>query len=140
MKESNEDNARVIHNHFEAGSQTQVIQGHISGAIFAMPGATVNQYTTASQSATEAEPAPEQPADAEALQHLLPLFYGERKAAADFLKAIAGAKDKQITQLVNKLVAENILSQASCHRDLWQILSRYGLYHATESNWNMQVK
>lgn len=133
-----EDDARVIHNHFEAGCQPQIIQGNIHGAIFAMPGATVNQYATPSQPEDDAKA--EQPADAEALQQLLPLFYGDRKAAADFLKAIAGAKDKQITQLVNRLVSDGILSQASCHRDLWTILSRFGLYHATESNWNMQVK
>lgn len=36
-----------VHNHYEAGSNCQVFNGPVSGAIFAMPGSTVNQYGAA---------------------------------------------------------------------------------------------
>ena len=42
--EDKKQEAREIHNHFAEGSNPQVFNGPISGAIFAMPGSTVNQY------------------------------------------------------------------------------------------------
>ncbi len=135
-----EEENKQIHNHFEAGSQPQIFQGNISGAIFAMPGAVVNQYATP---VTEPQIAAEPPSaltDAEVLDKLLPLFYSNRAIAQQFLESIHNAKGTQITELVNNLVKERKLSSLSCHRDLWKILYDHGLYHATESNWNRQIQ
>lgn len=135
-----EEENKQIHNHFEAGSQPQIFQGNISGAIFAMPGAVVNQYATP---VTEPQIAAEPPSaltDAEVLDKLLPLFYSNRAIAQQFLESIHNAKGPQITELVNNLVKERKLSSLSCHRDLWKILYDHGLYHATESNWNRQIR
>ena len=38
------DNQKNVVNNFEAGSNCQVFNGNISGCVFAMPGATVNQH------------------------------------------------------------------------------------------------
>ena len=134
-----EEENKQIHNHFEAGSQPQIFQGNISGAIFAMPGAVVNQYATpVTEPQVAAEPQPTLP-DAEVLDKLLPLFYSNRAIAQQFLESIRNAKGTQITELVNNLVKERKLSSLSCHRDLWKILYDHGLYHATESNWNRQI-
>ena len=135
-----EEENKQIHNHFEAGSQPQIFQGNISGAIFAMPGAVVNQYATpVTEPQGAAEPQPTLP-DAEVLDKLLPLFYSNRAIAQQFLESIRNAKGTQITELVNNLVKERKLSSLSCHRDLWKILYDHGLYHATESNWNRQIQ
>ena len=137
-----EEENKQIHNHFEAGSQPQIFQGNISGAIFAMPGAVVNQY--AAPVKAEVTPPIEEShpslSDAEVLDKLLPLFYSNRAIAQQFLESIHNAKGPQITELVNNLVKERKLSSLSCHRDLWKILYDHGLYHATESNWNRQIR
>lgn len=41
-----------IHNHYEEGANCQVFNGPITGAIFAMPGSTVNQYAHDGNKAT----------------------------------------------------------------------------------------
>lgn len=68
-------------------------------------------------------------------------FWGDEEQAARFYGAIKGGmKNVEITAMVNRLVEERIVSEGSCHRDLWTILHNHGLYTASESNWNMQVK
>lgn len=139
------DNHKFIHNHFETGSQPQIIQGHISGAIFAMSGAIVNQYTTSppdqpTEEPAVVEPTPDVSPTDEVLQQLTPIFYGDSQEAAHFLRAIKGAKGMQVTDLVNQLVKANKISALSCHRDLWRVLNGHGLYRASESNWNQQVR
>lgn len=68
-------------------------------------------------------------------------FWGDEEQAARFYGAIKGGmKNAEITAMVNRLVEERIISEGTCHRDLWTILHNHGLYTASESNWNMQVK
>lgn len=52
------DNQKNVVNNFEAGSNCQVFNGNISGCVFAMPGATVNQHVPEPQ-------APDAPQDDE---------------------------------------------------------------------------
>lgn len=74
------------------------------------------------------------------VSQLKPIFFGIEEDAKEFLARIKGMKPKQITDLVNQLVANHKISKLSCHRDLWTILHNHKIYTATESNWNMQVK
>lgn len=74
------------------------------------------------------------------LVQLLPMFYGSEDNAKAFLGSIQGMKGKQITDMVNMLIAEKKLSELSCHRDLYTVLHDAGIYDKSESNWNMQVK
>lgn len=70
---------------------------------------------------------------------LTPIFYGDGEEAAKFVSSIRGMKDKQITDLVARLVDERKISDKSYNRDLYKVLSGHGLYGASESNWNTQV-
>ena len=132
MEERNRE-AREVHNHFEAGANCQVFNGPISGAVFAMPGSTVNQYTHETKAA-------ETNADEGLAATLAPLFYGDAEAASTFLENIRGAKPTQVTALVNQWVEAKKISALSCHRDLWSALHGAGLYAPSESNWNQQVR
>lgn len=67
-------------------------------------------------------------------------FWGDEEEATKFLHCVQNMKAKEITQFVNKLVAERKISDQSCKRPLWKILNKHKLYMATESNWNTQVK
>ena len=74
------------------------------------------------------------------LAQLLPMFYGSEDNAKEFLGSIRGMKGKQITDMVNMMIAEKKLSELSCHRDLYTVLHDAGIYDKSESNWNMQVR
>ena len=71
---------------------------------------------------------------------LAPIFFGDVAAAGNFLRTIRQAKPTQITALVRELVKTNVISEMSCHRDLWSILHAAGLYSPSESNWNQQLR
>ena len=73
------------------------------------------------------------------VDQLKPMFYGSEEEAKAFLECIQGMKPKQITDKVNQLVSERIISDVSRHRELWRVLHDCGLYKRTESNWNQQV-
>ena len=74
------------------------------------------------------------------LVQLQPMFYGSEDNAKTFLGSIQGMKGKQITDMVNMMIAEKKLSELSCHRDLYMVLHDAGIYDKSESNWNMQVR
>ena len=74
------------------------------------------------------------------LEQLKPIFFGNEEEARAFLLKVQDMKAVQITSLVNALVVENKISKMSCHRDLFSVLSKSGIYDKTESNWNQQVK
>lgn len=74
------------------------------------------------------------------LVQLQPMFYGSEDNAKTFLGSIQGMKGKQITDMVNMMIAEKKLSELSCHRDLYTVLHDAGIYDKSESNWNMQVR
>ena len=74
------------------------------------------------------------------LTKLSPIFYGSVDNAKLFISSIQDMKGKQITDMVNQLIAEKKLSKLSCHRGLYTVLHDAGIYDKSESNWNMQVK
>lgn len=76
----------------------------------------------------------------EVAERLLPIFYNDKAAVRDFLSTCLRMKSTQITDVVNRLVKERVISDRSKGRDLWQVLHDYGIYDKTESNWNMRVK
>lgn len=76
----------------------------------------------------------------EIIGELKTVFWGDEEEATKFLRSIQNMKDKEITQLVRKLVDERKISDKSCNRPLWTILNKHKLYSATESNWNSQLK
>lgn len=73
------------------------------------------------------------------VEELCPIFYEDKKQARAFLQRIKGMKNTDITRLVNQLVEQGVISDLSCHRDLWKVLHNNGLYTPTETNWNAQV-
>lgn len=70
---------------------------------------------------------------------LKPIFFGDEEEVNRFLLDIQGMKSKQITDRVNLLVKDNVISDLSRKRDLWKVLHDFGLYDKSESNWNSQV-
>lgn len=76
----------------------------------------------------------------EVIDKLKPIFFGQEENAKDFLLSIQGMKPILITQKVNQLVKERIISELSCKRELWKVLHDNDLYTPSESNWNQQVK
>ena len=76
----------------------------------------------------------------EIVDKLKPIFYGDEENAKEFLMSIKGMKPTLITQKVNQLVKDKVISDISCKRDLWKVLHECGLYDKSESNWNQQVK
>ena len=75
----------------------------------------------------------------EIVAKLKPIFYNDETEASSFLSEIQGMKAKQITDRVNKLVRQRVISEMSRKRELWLVLHDYGLYDKSESNWNSQV-
>ena len=76
----------------------------------------------------------------EIVAKLNPIFYNDETETSSFLSEIQGMKPKQITDRVNQLVRERIISEMSRKRELWSVLHDYGLYEKSESNWNSQVE
>lgn len=94
----------------------------------------VVETETVEAEVAETEPVEELPAG------LAECFFGIRKNALDFYYKIKdGKKGTYITKLVSNLVNRHIISEESCHRVLYNILKRNGLYKHTEANWNQQV-
>ena len=77
----------------------------------------------------------------ELIEKLKPLFYNNEENVKLFLKEINGMKDKDITDLVNKWVADKRISDYGNSRkgDLWSILSDAGLYTKSRQNWCRRV-
>ena len=75
----------------------------------------------------------------EIVAKLNPIFYNDETEASSFLSEIQGMKAKQITDRVNQLVRQRVISEMSRKRELWIVLHEYGLYEKSESNWNSQV-
>lgn len=140
-----EDNkqSKIIHNHFEEGSNCQVFNGSISGCIFAMPGSNVYQQippTNNEKKEDEDISDNEDEEDKKIINELTPCFYSNRQEAESFLKKITSMEPKDITGLVKELVKSKIISELSSRRPLWTILNKYGLYNRSEANWNSRIK
>ena len=72
---------------------------------------------------------------------LKPIFYNNEDNVRRFIKEIRGMKDKDITDLVNAWVKEQLISDYGNSRkgELWQILNDAGLYKKSRQNWNRRV-
>ncbi|MDO4819312.1 MAG: hypothetical protein Q3994_02920 [Prevotella sp.] len=128
---------KIIHNHFEAGSNCQIFQAQsITGNVFAMPGATVCQNATEATPTSDKETADGADAmTADLVNRLKTVFYNDEKEAVDFLKKITGLRDTDIVALVARLVEERKISDVSCRKPLWRILHDAGIYKAGDKNW-----
>ncbi|MBE6283533.1 MAG: hypothetical protein E7098_04235 [Mediterranea massiliensis] len=114
-----------ITNNFQPGAIVNNGQMNVGGG-------TINVYQDGKVVQTSAEDEP-------LVAALTPIFYGYPDEAARFLDAIKGAKPTQITAMVEQLVKERKISDASCHKPLWQLLHDAGLYPLTLQNWNNQI-
>lgn len=73
------------------------------------------------------------------LEELTPFFYGDEAEAKHFMQMIRGMRGQDITQLVNRLLRENKLSDRSYLKPLWMVLNRHGLYKNAYSTWAANV-
>lgn len=78
--------------------------------------------------------------DKKIINELTSCFYSNRQEAEIFLIKIRSMKTTDITNLVKQLISSKKISDISCHRKLYSILNKYGLYDKSESNWNSRIK
>ncbi len=78
--------------------------------------------------------------DSPLLQSLLPFFWNDKDAAADFIMKVSNAKNTDITTLVAKLVKNKVISDLSCYKPLWEVLNGAGIYKAGLTNWNTMIR
>ena len=133
---------------YQTNENCQVFNGPISGCVFAMPGATVNQSTVQQVSATKEENEGEveheeqdEEDDADLVENLKPIFYNKEDDVRAFLKEISGMKPGDITDLVNRWVKDKRISDYGYSRKgvLWEILHEAGLYTKSRQNWCKRV-
>ena len=74
------------------------------------------------------------------LEDLLPFFWGDEAEVRKFLRKVEGAKAVDVVAEVNRLLAERKVSDKSCHKPLWEVLNKHGLYPRNLSNWNTQIQ
>lgn len=79
--------------------------------------------------------------DSDLVDRLVVMFDGAeaRDNARQFLKDIEGMKNSQITKLVSVLVKAKKINRERCHKELWEILVKEGLYSCSLSNWNSRI-
>lgn len=133
---------------YQTNENCQVFNGPISGCVFAMPGATVNQSPVQQVSATKEENEGEveheeqdEEDDADLVENLKPIFYNKEDDVRAFLKEISGMKPGDITDLVNRWVKDKRISDYGYSRKgvLWEILNEAGLYTKSRQNWCKRV-
>ena len=145
---------------YQTNKNCQVFNGPISGCVFAMPGATVNQSPVQKVSPTmdedkseetENDSKHEEPEEkvelgedtlTELVEKLKPIFFNNENDVRLFLKEISGMKPNSITDLVNIWVKDKKISDYGSSRkgDLWKILHEAKLYPRTIQNWNRRVQ
>ena len=130
--------AKPVYIEKQENHNCQQFYGPVTGCVFAMPGATVNQYPGATHVHGKA-PVTEE-ADEALAEKLAPVFFGNRELVAEFLGRIKGAKPTDVTAEVNRLLKERKVSDISCNKVLWEILHENGYYAPTLSNWNSQIR
>lgn len=77
--------------------------------------------------------------DAAIIEQLKPIFWGDEEQIKSFLEKIRGKKNTAVIDVIAEGVKDRIISEQSCHRDLWKILHDAELYKATESNYNLAL-
>lgn len=139
---------------YQTNENCQVFNGPISGCVFAMPGATVNQSPVQQVSPTMDEDKseeseddsehdePEVESNVDLVEKLKPLFYNNENDVRLFLKEISGMQPNNITDLVNTWVQDKRISDYGSSRkgNLWKILHDAKLYPRTIQNWNRRVQ
>ena len=75
------------------------------------------------------------------IEALKPLFYNNEADVRQFLNDIEGMAPNDITDLVNRWVADKRISDYGNSRKgvLWEILNDAGLYTKSRQNWNRRV-
>lgn len=128
--------AKPVHIGKQENHNCQQFFGNVTGCVFAMPGAVVNQYPTdgIAKSTLTKE------VDESLVDKLAPVFYGNRELVSEFLGRIKGTKPTDVTAEVNRLLKERKVSDVSCNKVLWEILHENGYYTPTLSNWNSQIR
>ena len=99
-----EEKRTHVVNHFEAGSNCQVFNGPISGCVFAMPGATVNQSPVQQVTAPQPEGKTESPSDDAVLNLLDELVQDAingKKPPKYILLPVRAAKDAEVLPLAD---------------------------------------
>ncbi len=130
--------AKPVYIEKQENHNCQQFYGPVSGCVFAMPGATVNQYPGATHAHGKVSVTAE--ADEALAEKLVPVFFGNRELVAEFMGRIKGAKPTDVTAEVNRLLKERKVSDISCNKVLWEILHENGYYAPTLSNWNSQIR
>ena len=139
---------------YQTNENCLVFNGPISGCVFAMPGATVNQSPVQQVSPTMDEDKseeseddsehdePEVESNVDLVEKLKPLFYNNENDVRLFLKEISGMQPNNITDLVNTWVQDKRISDYGSSRkgNLWKILHDAKLYPRTIQNWNRRVQ
>lgn len=74
------------------------------------------------------------------VEELTPIFYNDVEEVRRYAQAISGCKPTQVVDITGKLLHERKISDRACHKELWEILTRHGLYDKTLANWNSQLK
>jgi len=125
---------------YQTNENCQVFNGPISGCVFAMPGATVNQSPVQQVKPEIVEDKSEETED-DLVEKLKPLFFNNENDVKLFLKEISGMQPNNITDLVNTWVQDKRISDYGSSRkgDLWKILHDAKLYPRTIQNWNRRV-
>ena len=140
---------------YQTNENCQVFNVPISGCVFAMPGATVNQSPVQQVTPTKTEEESErveddseqveeeeqEEKDNDLAERLKPLFYNNKDDVKVFLTEIIGMKPNDITDLVNRWVKDKRISDYGYSRKgvLWGILYDAGLYTKSRQNWNRRV-
>lgn len=132
--------AKPVYIEKQENHNCQQFFGNVTGCVFAMPGATVNQYPEAAHVQGQGNVPLTGEADEALVCKLAPVFYGDRKLVMEFLGRIKGTKPTDVTAEVNRLIKDRKVSDFSCNKVLWEILHENGYYSPTLSNWNSQIK
>ena len=140
IKPMDDQPAKPVHIGEQHNHNCQQFYGPVTGCVFAMPGATVNQYPEGAHMQGQGKGSLTEEADEALVGKLAPVFFGNRELVAEFLGRIKGAKPTDVTAEVNRLVKERKVSDISCNKVLWEILHDNGYYSPTLSNWNSQIK
>lgn len=129
MKMSQEDLKVLLSGMNLSGAQVNIGNDNVSQTVIVCGGeAAARTNTPASGEGQQAV--------SEALKNC---FHGDQQQASDFVEKVRGMKSTEIVALVGRLVGRKVISDLSCHRDLWRALSDAGLYAASEQNWNKQL-
>ena len=138
IKPMEDQPAKPVHIGEQHNHNCQQFFGPVNGCVFAMAGATVNQYPEGAH--VQGKVPLTEEVDEALVCKLAPVFFGNKELVVEFLGRIKGAKPIDVTAEVNRLVKERKVSDISCNKVLWEILHDNGYYSPTLSNWNSQIR